>query len=66
MMSIQEIEAAVKSLSADELSVFRAWFAQFDADAWDRQFAEDVNASRLDLPAEEALQDLREGRCEDL
>ena len=66
MMSIQEIETAVKNLSADELSVFRAWFAQFDADAWDRQFAEDVDAGRLDLLAKEALQDLREGRCKDL
>jgi hypothetical protein len=66
MMSIHEIETAVKNLSADDLSDFRAWFAEFDADAWNRQFADDVNAGRLDLLAEEALQDLREGRCKDL
>jgi hypothetical protein len=42
MSKIEKIESAVKGLSADELSVFRAWFAEFDADAWDRQFEADV------------------------
>jgi len=65
MSTIREIETAVSNLSPEELSAFRAWFAEFDAEAWDRQFEEDVAAGRLDALAEEALRDLRAGRCED-
>lgn len=66
MSSIEEIERAVSELEPEELARFRAWFAEFDADVWDRQLAADVAAGRLDALAEEALQDLREGRCTDL
>jgi hypothetical protein len=66
MNSVSEIEVAVKKLSRDELSAFRDWFQEFDADAWDKQFEADVAAGRLDALAEEALRDLREGRCTDL
>jgi hypothetical protein len=66
MSSIQEIEHAIRELSPDELAAFRAWFAEFDAGAWDRRFDEDVAAGRLDALADEALQDLREGRCTEL
>ncbi|NHC35900.1 hypothetical protein [Scytonema millei] len=66
MNNLQEIEQAVSQLSAEELADFRAWFAEFDAAAWDRQFEEDVAAGRLDRLAQQALQHLREGRCTDL
>jgi hypothetical protein len=66
MATLEEIEAAVSKLSSDELSAFRAWFADFDAKAWDQQFERDVKAGRLDELAAEALRDLRDGRCTDL
>lgn len=66
MTSVQEIESAVSGLSREELSAFRAWFTEFDAEAWDRQLEGDVAAGRLDRLADEALRDLREGRCTDL
>jgi hypothetical protein len=66
MSSIKEIEAAVKRLSREDLARFRSWFQEFDADAWDHQFEEDALSGRLDSLAEEALKDLREGRCTDL
>lgn len=66
MTNIQEIETAVRQLSRDELAAFRTWFQEFDAEAWDRQFEEDVAAGRLDHLAEEALRDLREGQCTEL
>ena len=65
MRAIEEIEDAVRGLSSTELAAFRAWFADFDAAAWDHQIEEDVAAGRLDLLADEALNDLREGRCTD-
>ncbi len=66
MSTVQEIENAVRSLAPEDLAAFRAWFAEFDAGAWDRQIEADVAAGRLDALAEEALRDLREGRCTDL
>lgn len=65
-MGIQELEQAVTRLSEKDLSVFRAWFSEFDADAWDRQFQEDVEAGRLNALADEALLDLKQGRTSDL
>lgn len=66
MSTVHEIEDVVRRLPTADLAAFRAWFAQFDAEAWDRQFEGDVAAGRLDALAEEALTDLREGRCADL
>ena len=66
MSIIQEIQTAVSELSPEELSVFRAWFVEFDAKVWDQEFEQDVAAGRLEALAEEALRDLREGRCTDL
>ena len=66
MSTIQEIETAVRELSREDLAAFRNWFTQFDAAAWDRQFEVDVAAGRLDVLADEALNDFRKGRCTDL
>jgi hypothetical protein len=65
MSTLEQIENAVRRLSPKDLADFRAWFAELDADAWDRQIEEDVAAGRLDALAEEALDDLRKGRCTD-
>ncbi len=35
----------------------REWFADFDAEVWDRQFEADVQAGKLDAMAERALRD---------
>lgn len=66
MSDVFEIERAVQKLSRSELTTFREWFLGFDAEAWDEQFAEDVAAGRLDALADEAISDLRGGRCKDL
>ncbi len=66
MSTIQEIEAAIRQLPDQDLATLRSWFAEYDAEKWDRQFEQDVAAGRLDAWADEALQDLREGRCTDL
>jgi len=66
MSSVQDIEAAVSKLSPEDLSLFRAWFAKFDVEAWDQQFEQDVAAGRVDNLAEMALRDLDSGRCTDL
>ncbi|GAC1448642.1 MAG: hypothetical protein NVSMB9_32000 [Isosphaeraceae bacterium] len=66
MSTVDEIEDAIRNLPDHDLVALRAWFAEFDAAAWDRQFERDVAEGRLDALADEALRDGREGRCTDL
>jgi hypothetical protein len=66
MSSVQEIEQAIRQVSSEDLAAFRSWFIEFDAGLWDTQLENDVAAGRLDKVADEALLDLREGRCTEL
>ncbi len=65
MSTIQEIEAAVRQLSAEERAAFRVWFAEFDAEEWDRQLESDVATGKLDWLIAEARADREAGRCTD-
>lgn len=65
MSTLQQIEDAIRRLSDEERAAFRTWFAEFDAQEWDRQLEADVAAGRLDWLIDEARQDLRSGRCTD-
>jgi hypothetical protein len=62
MSNVTEIERAVRDLSPGDLARFRAWFLDFEARSWDREFEADVAAGRLDELAAEAVADHREGR----
>jgi hypothetical protein len=62
MGKLEQIESAIKALSAAELEKFRGWFADFDAAHWDRQLERDVAAGRLDKLAERALAEHAAGR----
>jgi hypothetical protein len=66
MSTDHEIEDAIRKLPDQELAALRAWFAEFHAAAWDRQFERDVAEGRLDALADEATRDAREGRCTEL
>jgi hypothetical protein len=66
MSSVEEAERVVRELSREELSAFRQWFIEFDADAWDREIEEDVAAGRLDALGDAALKNFREGRARPL
>ena len=63
MSTVREIEDAIQKLTEEERMAFRAWFAEYDAEEWDRQLAADVAAGRLDWLVKEARDDLRAGRC---
>lgn len=62
MTKLERIEREVASLSAEELEQFRAWFAEHDAEAFDRRIAEDAAAGKLDALADMALADHRAGK----
>jgi hypothetical protein len=65
MRPLKKSKAAIQQLFPDEMAVFRAWYAEFDAAAWECQIAEDEAAGRLDWLINEALNDLDAGRCTD-
>ncbi|MEH2376067.1 hypothetical protein [Nostoc sp.] len=42
MSTLKEVELAISQLSPEDLAAFCAWFAEFDAAAWDKQIEKDV------------------------
>ena len=65
MSTVQELENAVRQLTVEERAAFRAWFAEFDAQEWDRQIETDAAAGKLDWLIAEAKADRQAGRCTD-
>jgi len=66
MSTLQDIEKAVQDLPPEQLAAFRAWFVVYDQALWDKQLEVDIESGRLDSFGNEALADLRDGRCTDL
>ncbi len=59
MSRVETLEGQIKALTAQELRAFREWFAEFDAEVWDRQFESDAQNGKLDELAARALRDNR-------
>jgi hypothetical protein len=55
MSEVEQIESRIKDLLPEELAELRAWFAEFDAQAWDRQIEADSAAGKLDRFIEHSL-----------
>jgi hypothetical protein len=62
MTKLEQIEKSVAELSKEELKAFAEWFAELQAERWDRQIEADAKAGKLDKFAEKALADHRAGR----
>jgi len=63
MANVDEVQAAVASLSADDLGRFSVWFEEFLADRWDREIEADILTGRLDAAGARADEDFEAGRC---
>jgi hypothetical protein len=63
MGKIEIIEKEVSQLSSTELAVFRSWFAEYDATAWDSQIEKDANAGKLDSLADNAMKAFKSGQA---
>ena len=66
MTSLQRLESQVAALPEQELRRFRSWFDEFDARRWDNALSADINNSKLDAFAEEALAQYGAGLCKPL
>ena len=67
IVSLTEIKSAVETLSADELAELAAFVRDRENRAWDKQIDADfAEGGRLSRIAEEAREDIRTGRPQDL
>lgn len=64
--NVEDIEKAITQLPQDQLKEFRAWYEQFDSDAWDEQIGRDAAAGKLDSLADAAISDHRAGKSKEL
>lgn len=66
MSEVEQIENRIKNLPPEELVKLRAWFAEFDAQEWDRQIEADSAAGKLDRFIEESLAEHKAGKSRPL
>ena len=66
MSEVEQIEERIKSLPPEDLAALRAWFAEFEAQEWDRQIEADSAAGKLDRFIEESLAEHKAGKSRPL
>ena len=66
MTTLQEIEAAIKNLSEEELAKLRDWLDEYEAAVWDQQIERDAKSGKLKRLSEQALDDHRSGKTKEL
>ena len=55
MTTVQEIQAAIQSLSCDDLTYLREWMMELYWEEWDREIEKDSASGKLDFLVNEAL-----------
>jgi hypothetical protein len=66
MSKIEEIEAAIESLSEEEYVRLRKWFSEKDWEKWDRQIEADSKSGKLDFLIREAFDEKAKGKLKGL
>lgn len=66
MTKLEKIEASVRDLSAEDFRRFSEWFAELQADRWDKQIEADARAGRLDELVAQARSEVAEGKIRPL
>jgi hypothetical protein len=66
MSDIGKLEDQVKKLSPKELAEFRVWFAEFDAQVWDRQIEADSSSGKLEHLIQDAVAEYKAGKSRPL
>ena len=66
MSEVEQLERRIENLTPQELAMFRAWFVEFEARAWDQQIEADAKAGKLDGLIAEALADYKAGKAREL
>jgi hypothetical protein len=64
-MSVDEIEAAIRSLGAEEFARIAERFHALEQERWDAEMDRDASSGRLDFLISEAAEDREQGRLID-
>lgn len=62
MSSVEKILRSIKSLSEEEYTLLRKWFAERDWEKWDKQIEIDSESKKLDFLVKEAREEKKAGR----
>jgi hypothetical protein len=65
-MTVEELESAIQNLPANEFKQLAAWFAEYQAERWDRQIEADQRSGRLDHVIKRVRDDIAAGRSKPL
>ncbi len=65
-MQVQIIIENIKKLPEDDLKTLLEWIENFEQEFWDKEFERDAKLGRLEKLAEQAIEDLRAGECQEL
>ena len=66
MSTVQDIEAAIGQLDDRSLGQLSGWFEDYLAEKWERRFADDVKAGKLDKIGDGADRAFEQGKCRPL
>ena len=66
MTKLEKIEQDIASLTPGEVAKLAQWFAEFQADVWDKQIEDDAKAGRLDSLTGQALASHKAGKTRPL
>lgn len=66
MSTVQEIESAIKRLDDRSLGQLSGWFEDYLAEKWERRFAADADAGKLDQLGAAADRAFEQGKCRPL
>ncbi len=62
MSTLEQIEAAILTLSPNEFQQLRKWLFDLDYERWNEQLEQNVADGKLEALAEEAIAEFKAGR----
>ncbi len=65
-MTIQQIESAILELPSSEFRQVIDWLLDLDYQRWDEELERDIEAGKLDLLVQEAIEDFENGFCKQI
>lgn len=65
-MTVREIKSAIEQLAPSEVSKLSEWFAEFEAQIWDKKIERDLQNGKFGNLIKEVEKDFAEGNCQPL
>ena len=63
MLTVVEIQDAVRTLAEEQFRAFSSWFEQYEEERWDRQIERDQKSGPLHDLMDNARADFSAGKC---